>query len=545
MENNKNKITRSVKFIALSIAVITTITFTQFAKAINIGVVGDSLSAEYYADYDPTGLMTSITESFGTSLLPSNTDCNGGNFGSGILTALLDAILPLVPMRTDLPDRNWVEQLARKRAGILNFGAFTTNPNLYGEPRLRGYEFNFARVSGTVLAPGLGGHDMQQQITGILPYIYNHKVDVVFVMLGSNDFAARELKQQSFCDSSWFTFQNNFINALFHGVDSIRYVGGNKILIGLLPLGTASGIAKGIVLQRINETNARIDAEAAARGIATVDVWQFNEDTARTNPVNGDMYLGPYTIPRNSLANIDDAVTVRTPGAGIIGACTSGGKCGTLKTTLKFVSTDHLHPSTAPQGFIANEIVAALNQNFGYDIQPLSDQEILESGGTFVPQPGKLSDTNKWVQIRQKGPNQCLTLASNNVNLTVASCSSGNTKQRWYVIPFDGRYMLRSAYTLAGHTNGTCIYDDGWYSKVKECRDESSQMNDIYGGGADRDWFIKADNRDSCKYQYSMLESGKVYGTLGNCGLSWGWNYMRWGFYLQGSSVYTLSAITQ
>ncbi len=67
-------------------------------------------------------------------------------------------------MVTNLPSRNWVQQLVLNRSGDVNFGALTNDPNLYGEPRLRGHEYNFARVSGTALSPGLGGHDMQQQI---------------------------------------------------------------------------------------------------------------------------------------------------------------------------------------------------------------------------------------------------------------------------------------------------------------------------------------------------------------------------------------------
>jgi hypothetical protein len=128
-------------------------------------------------------------------MLKTKTDCNGGHFGSNIRAVLLDAVMPMVPIITNLPSRNWVDRLALNRAADINFGALTDNPNLYGEPRLRGHEYNFARISGAVLAPSLGGHDMQQQISQILPYISRGKIDIVFVMIGSNDLAARELKQ--------------------------------------------------------------------------------------------------------------------------------------------------------------------------------------------------------------------------------------------------------------------------------------------------------------------------------------------------------------
>ncbi len=66
-------------------------------------------------------------------------------------------------------------------------------------------------------------------------------------------------------------------------------------MIGLLPLGTASGVAEGIVLQRINELNAKIIQEAAARELPTLDVWRFNKDPARVDPQNGNLLIAGYS----------------------------------------------------------------------------------------------------------------------------------------------------------------------------------------------------------------------------------------------------------
>lgn len=514
------------------------------AEPINIGVVGDSLSAEYYGDYDPSGLMASLTESFGMGALSSTTDCSGGNFGSEILAALLDGIMPLVPMVTNFPARNWVQQLALLRSDDVSFGPLTDDPNLYGEPRLRGYEYNFARVSGTALSPGLGGHDMQQQIDAIRPYILNGDIDIVFLMIGSNDFAARELKQQSFCDASWDAFENQLIGKIFASVDDMLDAGVDKIMIGLIPLGTAAGVAQGIVLQRINETNARIIAESSARQLPTLDPWRFNKNPQQMNPDTGDLFIGSYTVEGGSKADINDAVAMPTPGSDVIGACNTHGKCGTLATTLKFSATDGLHPGTVAQGFIANEIIGAFNQHFSLAIDSLSDQEILEAGGTFVPAPGQLSDVAKWVQVRQKGNNKCLTIQSDNSNMTVKNCSGSNIKQRWYVIPYDGAYMLRSAYALGAHQLGSCIVDDGWRFKIAECAGDKAQRFSIYDGGSDRNWFIKSENRDACLYRFSWYEEGNTYGSLGNCGLFYGWSYMRWGF-LNGGVATDLGAVSQ
>lgn len=83
------------KYLTISVLCASfTLAAMSSAEPANIGVVGDSLSAECYGDYDLGGLMASLTESFGMSTLSSTTDCSGGNFGSDILAALLDGIMP-------------------------------------------------------------------------------------------------------------------------------------------------------------------------------------------------------------------------------------------------------------------------------------------------------------------------------------------------------------------------------------------------------------------------------------------------------------------
>lgn len=46
---------------------------------------------------------------------------------------------------------------------------------------------------------------------------------------------------------------------------------------------------------------------------------------------------------------------------------------------------DGIHSNTIIQGLIANEIIDALNSNYGHQIAPLSDAELLELAG--VPEP--------------------------------------------------------------------------------------------------------------------------------------------------------------
>ncbi len=527
------------------------------AAAMNIAVVGDSLSAEYRADADTGGLLDlDIAGQLDTDMISfGNKQCGsqtigevlgfggGGLLGFGGIGVLLDIIMPIFPMYTDFPARNWVQMLALDRSGDFNFGSLTDNPNLYGEPRLRGYEYNFARVSGTITSPGLGDHNMAQQVGQLIPYIQTGAIDVVVVNIGSNDFAAWEMKMENLCEGGPFYdpggFQDQLIAELFAQVDALTAAGANKILIAELPMGTAMGTNESVVAAIVN-TNARIQLEAAARSIPTFDAWGFNQDPTKVNPANGDLLIGGYAIPVDTAASVDDATSAGSSGQGVLGACDSDGNCGTLATTLKYLATDGLHPNTPPQGFIANEVIKALNANFGYSVTELTDQEILEAGGTFEPgYSGGPVDPNNWVQIRQKGPNKCLTIHSNNTNMKVSSCSTSNSKQKWHVLGYDDGYVLMSKH------DGRCIQDDGWRYSLATCNESSSQVMDIYGGGSDRNWFINPDSRNTCMYRYWLYEGGKVYGSTGNCGLTWGWNYMRWGFYSQGSSAQPVQNVAQ
>jgi lysophospholipase L1-like esterase len=448
---------------------------------------------------------------------------------------------------TDLAARNWVQQLHLQRAADFNFGPLTDDPSLYGEPRLRGHEYNFARVSGTVLAPGLGKHDMAPQIEQLLPYLEAGHIDVVLVMIGSNDFAAREIYQKSFCGEDWEDFQNDFINTLFQGVDAIRQADPDiQLLVAELPLGTAVGRAGGFVLDAILDTNNRIRDEAQQRGIPTIDVWAFNQDPVRTHPTTGETYIGGYTIPVDSVADADDAVPAGTPGSGVMGACRTDGRCGTLATTLNYVADDGLHPGSIAQGLVANEIIKALNMYFGYSIASLSDNEILDAGGTFVPGAAQLTDPARWTQIRQKGSNRCLAVEDDDRHLTVARCRSSDPRQQWYVMPYNDAYQIRSAHSVSGHASASCIEDDGYKFEVAQCSADADQQFNIHGGAADRNWFLKTTNgRDACIYRYAWFEGGQAYGANNNCVFVAGWNYMRWGFYLNGTSALPLAAVLQ
>ncbi|ROS01387.1 GDSL-like lipase/acylhydrolase family protein [Sinobacterium caligoides] len=512
------------RLLTTTVLLTVSLCFSQsHAAPINLGVIGDSVSAEYYLDgYDDGLIKSDVGTSFDTSLFARDDVCTDSSLGD-----LLDLFMGLVPMYTDFPARSWLQILQQQRPNMFNFGRYTDDPDFFGEPRLRGYEYNFARVGGTVVAPGFSQPEMAVQVAQMLPYAQRGELDVVFVNIGSNDFAARELKGGSFCNQGWQDFQGQLVEQMFSGIDQLISAGVSKIIIGELPLGTATSTSEtnDIILSRIIETNELIKAEAAQRNLPVIDGYAFSQDPSRID-AEGNVSIGDYIIPVGSKGSMDDAIASGYAGNGELGNCASNGRCGTLKTTLKFFATDGLHPNTPIQGLIANEVLRSLNERYGYNIDLLSDAEILAAGGTFEP--------DNWLQIRQKGNDDCLTVKSNHVNLTVAACDASNPLQQWQMNRQGDRYQISLRNNPLGATDGSCITESGRYFTLQNCNDTANQHFDIYGGDENKNWFLKADSRNACLYQHDWYKGGKVFGGTANCGLYYSWNYMRWGFVRQG-----------
>jgi len=58
--------------------------------------------------------------------------------------------------------------------------------------------------------------------------------------------------------------------------------------------------------------------------------------------------------------------------------------CSTPQYNLTFLVHDATHPTTVVQGLMANEFLEAIRQAFGFDLLPLSDDEILRNAGIAV-----------------------------------------------------------------------------------------------------------------------------------------------------------------
>ena len=300
---------------------------------------------------------------------------------------------------------SWGQILAETRGSDFNFGGYkSVADGSWDTMRYSGYEYNYAtsgaaasdnsvqRLQGgaeiPVDAPWASGSSyLSTQTTGLATHISNGQVDTVFVGIGSNDFFYR---------SSTFDFSGNstlddpvaldqadiddISSSILTGVDTLIAAGNSDILLAFLPEGTAGGVTPE-VLAAIQAVNDILQQGASERGIATVDLWGWTTEEGRVNPDGSINVGGVQVTPGSAATEIDIS-------ASGVGPCNSEGLCALESHAQYYSAEDGLHPNTLIQGLIANEVIMALNNAYGHDIDTLTDQELLSVAGVSeVPVP--------------------------------------------------------------------------------------------------------------------------------------------------------------
>lgn len=300
---------------------------------------------------------------------------------------------------------SWGQILAETRGSDFNFGGYkSVADGSWDTVRYSGYEYNYAtsgaaasdnsvqRLQGgaeiPVDAPWASGSSyLSTQTTGLATHISNGQVDTVFVGIGSNDFFYR---------SSTFDFSGNstlddpvaldqadiddISSSILTGVDTLIAAGNSDILLAFLPEGTAGGVTPE-VLAAIQAVNDILQQGASERGIATVDLWGWTTEEGRVNPDGSINVGGVQVTPGSAATEIDIS-------ASGVGPCNSEGLCALESHAQYYSAEDGLHPNTLIQGLIANEVIMALNNAYGHDIDTLTDQELLSVAGVSeVPVP--------------------------------------------------------------------------------------------------------------------------------------------------------------
>lgn len=253
---------------------------------------------------------------------------------------------------------NWMEQLVLKRK--LNFGPWDT----WGEPRRTGYEYNWGRSGATASSMISSGQHL-----GLAKQIAQGKVAYVFIWIGLNDFhpangTYAEIYDGSLSDAELQNKIDKFVADVTLAVDTVLAAGDVKIVLvtladsGAVPdimLTYPSPAGRQRVTEAINQVNDGLKTLAQERHIAIADVNKFATSLlGRLDPL-GRLSVGNESI--NLLIKGDEPHHMRLDD--LVG-----------------------HAGTVTSGLVANALfIETFNTEYGLNISPFSDEEILATAG--------------------------------------------------------------------------------------------------------------------------------------------------------------------
>ena len=253
---------------------------------------------------------------------------------------------------------NWVEQLALSRG--LNFGPW----GIWDEPRRTGYKFNWARSGATVNSLIQSG-----QHTGLAQQVANGEVSHVYLWIGGNDFQVQNGTYGEVYDGTLSGIElqekiDGIVADTITVMDTVLDAGDVQMLV--VPFGDQGILAETIksypdpikrqrVSNVIHTINEAIESHARMRGVAIVDDSNFI----------------------NSLFNRIDKTGFLTVGGEKINFLDKGNEPHHAR-----LDDNVGHAGTVFSGLIANSLfIDPFNKEFGFDIAPLTDEEILQNAG--------------------------------------------------------------------------------------------------------------------------------------------------------------------
>jgi len=252
---------------------------------------------------------------------------------------------------------NLVELLARRRG--FNFGPWGE----WGEPRREGYEYNWARSganTGSMLAGG--------QHTGLAEQIAAGKVNYVFIGIGANDFSPNYGPYKSIYDGEMSDEElaakiKGAVNAVTTVVDTVQQAGAKGVAVALfmqweldptLPSSYPDAQRRQRVADAIDAVNDGIKAMAAERGVAVVDQTEVGRRMLESFDSQGNYVIDGEKI--DFMNKGDEPHHSRL--------------------------ADGSHVGTVMSGITANYyFIDTFNRAFGFNIPPLTDEEILQEAG--------------------------------------------------------------------------------------------------------------------------------------------------------------------
>jgi hypothetical protein len=336
------------------------------AQAVKFGLLGDSIVDDYLGPSLPFG---------------GNTNLAAGSFG---------------------------QIMALTRPGDFDFGAYRAPPVRWDNLRYSGYEFNWATAGAAASANALiklyfGGPlppevppaefpvaaSLPQQAAGMVPLIQQGRIDTVYISTGGNDFFYRTqiidtvnggLLQDTNAPIDQ-AFIDDIADNILASIDALQAAGAADIILAQVPIIPIMDQAQ---IDGVNAVNQILAAGAADRGVLFFDSQAWSRSGPKVDPVTGDITInGQLTIPFGSRATAAD---IGPDGVGVF--CNFEGLCPRESHAGYYLSEDGIHLNTLMQGQLANEIIRLLNDNYGRNITPISDAELLQLVGiTPVPVP--------------------------------------------------------------------------------------------------------------------------------------------------------------
>ena len=266
--------------------------------------------------------------------------------------------------------KNWVQQLAIYNGVDLGPTAAAAGQpgNTWGEPRNRGYKYNWARSganTGSLLSGG--------QHTGLAAQVPINGITHAILAIGANDFApgGPGSAYYEIYNGNWSTTTiNNYVNQRVANVTTaLNTVGPTGVKLALVNFPDYSVAPATVtffpdptkrdrVTAVVAQVNAALDSLAQTKQIPLVDLSGAARAIFGTNTNrNTSLLLGNVAI--NLTQN--DTAAGGNPTAGFV--------------------HDGVHPNTTLQGVMANLFMRALDMGYAAGVPMFSEQEILAHRG--------------------------------------------------------------------------------------------------------------------------------------------------------------------
>ena len=263
--------------------------------------------------------------------------------------------------------RNWVEQLglgADVGTGVYNFGTFLPSSPNHGNPRFRGFEYNWG-VSGATTHAALSNGQFSGLMSQVDATSSSPDVEIAVISLGINNWGGflgtsdplNPTESQSISDESTVVFGHlqSMVNDLLSVNSDVKIVLSNIVDRSIWPqydLNTTQA-RKDAVSTAIGNTNTNLTAWANGLGIPVIDAAKLTTDLL-ASPGFAGQTLTTDTAPGD----------------------TSEGALS--------LWADDGHPGTVWHGLFANTVLTGLDLAYGGDFGPtdlplLTNQQILNN----------------------------------------------------------------------------------------------------------------------------------------------------------------------